>query len=44
MPYTEDGKNDDLFSWEGSEYYLISKYDLDKKYPYGNKLLTVVFS
>ena len=44
MPFTKDGKNDQLFPWEGSESYSISKYYLDKKYPYGNKLLTVVFS
>ena len=36
MPFTKDGKNDHHFPWKGSEDYQNTKYDLDKKYLYGN--------
>ena len=36
MPYIEDEKNDQLFTWKGCKDYSKSKDDLDNKFPYGN--------
>ena len=35
MPYMENGKNDDRFSWENAKNVQVEKHDLDKKYLYG---------